>query len=59
MKKYEMVCGAAFEDLSKSEMMEFEGGAGSVTALSTTTWPCIGVSALASAAVTITMIAFK
>ena len=59
MKSCEMVCGAAFEDLSKDEMMEFEGGAASITALSTTTWACVGVSALVSIAVTVTMIAFK
>ena len=57
-KSYELVCGAAFEDLSQDEMMKFEGGGPGITVLSTTTWACIGVSALVSAAVTITVAAF-
>ena len=49
MKSYELVCGAAFEDLSQDEMMKLEGG----LVVIATTWVCVGVSIIVSVALSV------
>lgn len=57
-QSYELVCGAAFEDLSQDEMQMYDGG-GTIATLSTTTWLCIGASAIVSLGVSLTAIALS
>ena len=52
------ICGSAFEDLSDSEMMMLDGGNPAITTVATTSssGPCLVISASVSATVSITVL---
>ncbi|WP_053373634.1 hypothetical protein [Paenibacillus sp. FJAT-27812] len=54
MEQITMV-GAAFEDLTESEMMEVDGGAAWTSVLTSTTLACIGASIVIGGAVSLTL----
>jgi hypothetical protein len=54
MSEYNKVCGAAFEDLTQEEMMDYDGGWTPLTLLSASSPVCLG-SAAVSFIVTVTI----
>ena len=61
MKTCEMVCGAAFEDLSHDEMMIHDGGifASLGAVVAATTLPCLGGAAVTAISVSVSYLILK
>ena len=62
MKSYELVCGAAFEDLPNEEMMMYDGGGISASfgaMVAATTLPCLGGAAVSAIIVSVSVLVIK